>query len=559
MSDAIELKSDNLSIVRVLRLYGTDKIFVTVRFMSPAYDAPKDVNIPIPDARQPKKLGALIPEFFALAGIKASFQVEYVRQIIHDALAESQKFSILLPQGFNCVDNRWVYVLGDQILNRPSDTELFAYNPIDKHPVSIEDISDESWLQWIKTFFAQGPGQTMIFMGSLVAYVTPLLHCFGFAEPVNMYVCGESGTGKTEFSKLLTNIYGFPSTDGVSLSCGKNEILEIYRLQGNDRCFLIDDLNLSSSHREKDKKKERLSELIQMTSSGGTTPADFHRNVLLITAEYLLPSASTTNRCLLASFGEPFDSVGLTWLQKNSHLYSCFLQNFLIWICQNHDEICQSLKLALSKKPTLLDYLGAHDDGKNYIGFSRVMRRCQVMNLTRMVFLQFLKEKFPEKRHSNISNWSRQGIDMSIADTLKAIRKVHFSEYMELIIETFREDPHRVVAESYVKYKDKEKKVFFRCQKVFYFRRKKLLAYLSKHLGITRNKQTVFKEFERFGLLKKKSGPLPSDILKKEGDHQKYYQLSVDALIELIQSRHPDFLTLLNSPIDELKTLTKYE
>ena len=126
----------------------------------------------------------------------------------------------------------------------------------------------------------------------------------------------------------MTNIYGnFSKSNSVNLGSDIDEILEKLTLYGRDRCFLVDDLNASNT-REAEKRRDKLSWIIQMTSCSGSAPADLDSTALLITAEYLLQSMSSRNRCVLIRLNSPFDHAEqLEYLKANAYLYSCFCES----------------------------------------------------------------------------------------------------------------------------------------------------------------------------------------------------------------------------------------
>ena len=557
-------QNSECKVLHISQLYGTDHFYATIRFSSPGMNRSKVETISIPEMRKKGTLELHIPEFLAMEDATVAQQPKLIQDKIQEALRHPPALKTMLPQGFNYFENRWVYVLGDQIINNGSGEKVCAYNP-SKEAVYNQltwSISEPDWLRWIETFCSE-ESRVALFMCALTPYVNPILKSLDFPEKVvHAYVCSESSTGKSTLCEILTNIYGnFSKSNSVNLGSDKDEILEKLTLYGRDRCFLVDDLNASNT-REAEKRRDKLSWIIQMTSCSGSAPADLDSTALLITAEYLLQSMSSRNRCVLIRLNSPFEHAEqLEYLKANAHLYSCFLREFLLWVCKNHPRLCKTLSSMLCQDPELLSYRGGHDSVSDYVGYSRVMMSHKILRITGLLLGTFLCEKFPKKiNHQKIQEQFFAAIEHATADTLKAIRRESLSEFMEQIIEIFVSDPDHVVARTAEKYfKKPSKKIFFRDGdegNTLYFRNSSLRAYLKDCVP---TKQTAKIELRKHGLLEQKnSGHLPDSIRYKHHSDQSYYRIEIPALVDFLKAKvAPGFCTWAKCPLVELNPYLK--
>lgn len=249
-----DLYGDRFQIVRFLKQHGTDELFVTVRFNLPNCGIDSEVTIPMADVKS-RKFRDYIPDAFAMEGVRTSDQPEWLRSDINDALA-SATVETMLPQGFSFIDNHWVYALGNIVLNSSSGT-CYTQDPLNlqlnESDLNFQDLS--STLDWLKIFCEQGPAQSALLLCALTPFIRPITErlCFP-TRVVNAYIWGQSGTGKTEYAKLVSSLCKTSEAQGTNLSCSLKAILDVHS-QYQDYPFLIDDLNRTESSREFEKKR----------------------------------------------------------------------------------------------------------------------------------------------------------------------------------------------------------------------------------------------------------------------------------------------------------------
>ena len=291
--DPSELYGDTFQIVRFSCMHDTDKIFVTVRFHLPNFHYDKEITIPLSEVKS-RNFSSYIPECFAIEDVFPNQQARFLRMAINNALVKAKPVT-LLPQGYSLVGNQWIYVLGDTMLsNEEINSPVYPYNPKKLHwcAEDYDNTDIYSVFGWINRFCRHGDEKAALFLISLTPLLKPITDRMGkFTHTVNAYVYGNTGTGKTAYAKLVTSLCN-DTDQGTNLGSGKSDIYN-HLAECNDRAFLIDDFNLTSSSREMAKKRETLSSLISMTNSGSVMKideqtVDMDRISLIITAEEVL-------------------------------------------------------------------------------------------------------------------------------------------------------------------------------------------------------------------------------------------------------------------------------
>ncbi|MBQ2404884.1 MAG: hypothetical protein II280_05695 [Lachnospiraceae bacterium] len=558
--------SDNFEILNFGLLHGTETMFVKLRFKLPSLNRTPDVTVPITDVKT-KKLADYIPDGFTIPDMNYRDLINMIQAKILNALGEPQIFKKFFPQGFTCIDGDWIYVFSNCLISKAKHEDWAVYYPDGIHVENYYVKEIKPVVEWCKLYIAQGKAQAAIFLSALTPYLLPITEALHFPEKAtNAYVVGPSGCGKTTFAKLLTDGCD-GSNAGVNL--GTDAVVFFREVSKySDQTILIDDLNLSSSAREMEKRMTRLSELIQLSASGGMTEVKHcrinkERLGLIITGEYTPPSATKLNRCILIRLDGELQEKAVTQLQKTQNLYLSFLVDFVQWIILNCDELTWVIKESMERGA--FEYRGAHGDASQYRGYTRVMAAHKVLACAQMLLLGFLTDTqaFSELReYEEIANLLSDGINSAIADTLEAIRvEPDKSPVIRAIAAIFAEDRDEAVTDSIKKYADKEKKVFFVYHNRIYFKLENLHRYLKKRYGLKGSSKALSKVLEDADLLiscgEENSGRLPPGLIRDYEDDEKckgrHFAFCRSALIDLVLSEYPEPFQRLNSPIKQLR------
>lgn len=241
-----------------------------------------------------------------------------------------------IDQGYLKLQNgKIVFGLGDEVVNASDEDPAISESTI---KLKKSDNSGD-FISYLDKLINSVSFPSAAFIASLVAYVKPMfeneLDEYGFT----IYIYADSGLGKTEFSKLLSDI--FEDHDNiVSLSSDKYAIKKAAKLK--DSLIVIDDLNRTVSSRIRNSNEAKLCDFIQMNqSSGNCHYKDIEvklDNIAIVTAEYVIKNNSTINRCLLVQLENAFDSDELTLLKKEHGKYIAFLKDFILWLCRNYEK-----------------------------------------------------------------------------------------------------------------------------------------------------------------------------------------------------------------------------
>lgn len=549
-----EVLGENFEIVRFGKLYGSqsEKVFAVVRFRNPNFGLDTEVEIPMADLGS-RSLKSYIPEAFVLEGVPIERQYKEIAERLHRAMAHAIPYTIL-PQGFSHIEDEWFYAMGDIIIG-DDRRQYYPRNPQNIHMDGLLQCSAEEYVSWCKLFINQGSDKAALFLGALVPYLRPITDAFNLSARVaNIYVHGDTGCGKTEFCKLLLKLSD-THTIGVNLASDKSSILAAMPYY-KDRCMLLDDWNKSSAVRESEKKITRLSESIQMSSSGGDVlvknqKVDNENTGLLITAELLLDNCSSRNRTVIVGFQKTFDETALSQLQTNQYLFRSFLVKFVEWICRNHKALIDEVRDAWDKG--MLDIRFAHDDSSAYMGFHRVMTSYRLLEISRYVVMRYFQHVL-FKRMEKTSRKLEQGIIDSISSTLDLLkRESEWSPIARIIAEVFAADPDMIVTDEPKKYFKDPQKVFLRYDDRIYVRAEHLIQYLEYRLKVSITSQELSMELTKLGVLiitREKTTKLPVDLRKFS--KKRYYRMDVRAVCDFTESIFPDALSRTRSPLYEL-------
>lgn len=526
-----------------------------------------------------KKLLRFVPEgflFFIDSETKRLHFFQNILKLTMDKMPIYEMYAI--HSGYNQLpNNEYVYDLGGMVLNQ-SEHILLKNTPSSK----IRDFSHvgSHYTTWIRNFFQQSENHPALFIAATVSLIKPLLVASGINTIFALYLVGETGRGKSEYAKLLTDI--FQEHDNCrSLSSSQKDLFSRMG-RHNDFLFLIDDLNKTESARVKDKKEAILSEVIQLISSGGST--EYRGELLqintmpLITAEYALKNHSSINRCLLVELSDNFNAEKLTWLQNHHGLYINFLAEYITWLCQQHTSLTGYIS---SWEPNLISF--SVEDSQAYAGIARIHRTYKILRIASELYLQFLKEhlRFSEPLLNGLRKQILASVDNCISFTLESVKKADSdggTHYLIPILEAFLHNIHHCVANSYEEYReanrprgkkrfekakkpteDKKEKLFFREQNLYYcITGDDLVEFFHKrdNFPYIISKKAISAQLKYHGLLKCRGGEYTFPL---NGNRSKtrYYHLYITRITELSQeyfSKDDLYLASFTSPLPEFNS-----
>ena len=358
-----------------------------------------------------------------------------------------------IDQGYLKLPNgKIVFGLGNEVVNASDENPVISESTI---KLKKSDNSGD-FTSYLDKLINSSSFPPAAFIASLVAYVKPMfeneLDEYGFT----IFIYADSGLGKTEFSKLLSDI--FEDHDNiVSLSSDKYAIKKAAKLK--DSLIVIDDLNRTVSSRIRNSNEAKLCDFIQMNqSSGNCHYKDIEvklDNIAIVTAEYVIKNNSTINRCLLVQLENAFDSDELTLLKKEHGKYIAFLKDFILWLCWNYEKISDESAYYKSKNDN--SNIGNENSGK----LKRIMRTYQILCITLDIFKRYLKEQhdLTDEHIKDLSNICKTSIENCINDTIDHCltddNKIGREFIDEILLGIFQED---IVSADFAEYSKEAKK-----------------------------------------------------------------------------------------------------
>lgn len=551
---APEIPSGNYEILNYSKLIDSDEPFVTLRFHLPVLKQTKDITVSLTEVKS-NRFSEMIPASFTMDEDTPSKKyAEIIREAVLREFPKQQKLLTLLPQGFHWVGNRHVYVIGNYIINK-GDLDICPYNPNNAFHYDFSSVTLQDAARWAKLYLSQGPDKAVLFLAALTPYLKTLSDYFALPNrTIHSFLLGKSGCGKTSFAKLLTESSAINlGTDTAALYAA----LQTYK----DRPVLIDDLCLSASSREMDKKLERLSGLIQLTSSGGTTivrgkEVEINRLALTVTGEYLPDSLSTRNRMVLVKCSETFSSEALTELQAHKNMFPAFVTAFLKWFLPREGKI--RVMIADNLVKDTFEYKGKCGPQEQHVGYQRIMASNKLLKITSHVLMDFFCTIKAFKNNDELNRISKilgNGITTAIEDTLESVRTAPVeSKILSVILDIIHHDPDDIMAKSYKHYMDSDHKLMFRYHNDYYYFRGEILAqYIESKCGEPMTTKKLSGELMKANLLVPHGGelssPLPLELRPKKKSKKRYYRMSISALEDMLNKAYPGYFEQLSSPL----------
>lgn len=525
-------------IVRLLKMHDTEQAYVVVHFTISNYGVDRDIIFSFSDVNS-GKFAKQVPNCLAMGHIKQ------LQRDINDAI-EHYMPELLLPQGFSCVNGKWMYVLGDQILNR-TDLPVFVYNPQQLHPYdggAHQNPMVEAY-HWCNVYCQQGDAQTALLLCALSPLLRPVVDSLELpCKTVNGYVVGTTGVGKSAYAQLVASLCD--KCHGADLANDKLAILSALS-EARDEPFLADDLCKSSSQREVERREEKLLGILQMSSSGADINVkgiqlDVRRVAILTTAEFLPANPSTINRCVVINMTDEMNSPALTYLQQNRGLYSYFVAQFVEWICQNADLIQDVVSRCLERGS--FEMSNAHEHACHYSGFARVAASHKMLSITAYVLTIYLKSKWNELVKDSLLEFQARlyhGIDRTIGDTLDSIKRPdHTSKIVDAMLEIFYCDPDHVIAKDVKEYFDHEGKYIFFHNDIPYFKGEVLANYLQVRLGEEVSLQKLSNELMLANLITPRGAERTARLPKKCQNEAtgRFYRMNLAGIVDLVRSTY---------------------
>lgn len=555
---------DDIKVVCFLKSINDGHKYVQLSFDIPREGRAPMVLVPM-SVVNTKELSNYLPENYVMRLSSAGQQAVYMRQIISEA---QQNKGVpcydMINQGYN-TDSKGnlSYGLGDMIIGYHSPKcSVWNPNELRANTDLIKETSYVELFDWVYAWTKHSDHLTALLIVALSPFVAPILkELLPQAEALNAYVVGKTGSGKTSYASLLTNL--FPGGEHCfSLIADPSSFYDLVKHRANIP-VLIDDLNKSSSSQNNCKKVQKLSEIIQTKSSGGRFTDDvsaenLKKLSLIITAEESLRAPSSMNRCVVIKFPDTFNQETLTEMQANN-LFPALVYRLIDWICGGREEICESVANALLGTKLNLPYESITSSGE-----ARIAMSYKTMLITQAIIMEFMQRFCTQrednfmKKYNKLNNRITQGITEAVRNTKEAARSSDESGVIAFFVNLFKYDLDNVIARDDDEYFDSGNKLIFHYDGKYYYKGEKMEKYLKEHF-YTISKTKLAVELEREGLLytrdkdKDRSYPLPKKLRKKHDDDLRYYRIYASAMDSLVASKCDNVIELFGTSLNKYK------
>lgn len=522
------------------------------------------VEIPLNELKT-SKLSRYIPSDFIFYMGTEKFQEKFIRNKIFQDIKDMPVEEVyLLKQGHNVAGSRHIFCLGNCIVN-PVDSPGLTYRTLSDKNLKTYS-GGESYMHWIDKFYNLDKDiMPSLLLSVISAVIIPLLKEAGIDNMFVAYIYGETGKGKSTYSKLLTEVYD-NTNNHLTLSSDITGIREMM-VQIKDFVMLADDLNLSGSSRVKASKESKISEIIQQAANGDLVKykgeESYFEGLLFVTAEYVLKNESTNNRCILLEIKEQMNTETVGYLKENQGMYVEFLKDFIRYVYDGFEQNVKRIKdlsaVISVKKSNCRDA---------YAGITRIERTEKILMIALGILEDFFRTKL-KLTDDIIKNYNKifvNSIRNCIDVTKEYVRKenaVTGREYIDNIIYLIEESIgydykiDKYIAKSYEKYKKKrknrEKCYFFAYNGCLCFRGDDIENYFKNlyDFEYSVSKKAISSQLKYYGLLKTKGGEY-SFPCQADNSNTRYYHIYIENLAHFMYPE-PDEFVLRDGFINSLK------
>lgn len=505
------------------------------------------VEIPF-DILQTSKLCKYIPEYFFVYIETGTFKEKFTRaRIMQDLKNLPIDEFYALEQGHNIIEDKHIFCLGNDVINPINDIKYIPTSDKSLKPSNEK----ENYLKWIYKFCSlDKDNMPVLLLSVIVAIIRPLLKEAGINDLFVTYIYGETGKGKSTYSKLLTEIYA-NTKNYLTLSSDIIGLRELM-LQTKDFVMLADDLNISGSSRIQASKEAKISEIIQQAANGDKVKykkeESYFEGLLFVTAEYVLNSQSTINRCILVNIVKNMNTGMLDYLKENQGLYIKFIKDFIKYIYNNFANIVKDIKYCNVTRQTQ-----RNNNEDAFAGIMRIKRTEKTLRIAFRTVTNFLKEEIQVEDYilDKIKEMFQNSITTCINNTKEYVRKENTeagTKYIDKIIEllpTISDNQYDYLygqpyyAKNYKEYLQRNENdntcYLFKNKDCICFKGEDIIDYFKKldDFNYIVTKQAISAQLKYHGLLKSNGGEY-SFPCKSAKSKERYYHIDIEKLAEFI-------------------------
>lgn len=298
--------------------------------------------------------------------------------------------------GINCLDGSIVFVAGDRVITRSSDTNLKFEVDLAALPFRLDidtKLSLNQAFDGMRELICLSPEIGRVLVAHVISgLVRAAFKEVGFIPCAVLIVTGKSGMLKSHYVPQITQLYN--RADGIKVDSRFNSTPRFIEdiISAHDECtVVIDDLHTAAAKSIKRNNEITAEEILRRISDDTgrghkegdlTVQKKFGGNVVFI-GEYIIGRESTMPRALVVSLTKKIDGVALDKYQRRQPLLpSTFYYYFLQWYVDYFKEICEWIDERLTEFRKTTANSSIH---------GRLLDTLFYLQTSYMIFLEFCK------------------------------------------------------------------------------------------------------------------------------------------------------------------------
>lgn len=305
------------------------------------------------------------------------------RNAVEVYLAEKLGF---LHYGDRVAYNAGNRLIGDLGVEVELRTRGYNFNP-------PADVTNEQLGAYVKSIIQlNSPISAPIFAYFILGILRDLFREAGVPIKFCMFLFGQQQSMKTTLATFLCALYDRDvdvEHHVHNLTATEVKLHEILSIE-KDMVSIVDDLNLDDSRHKEREQEAKISGLIRAAANGvGRETMRDQKSINaqpLFCGEYLLRNVSTNNRLLILHLEQGMiDKEKLYEIQKDANLLTAFAEQFIVWLLDNYQAVCQFIQTQYDS------FMKLRTGGIFYQ--ERLNRSGAVMSIAYGIFLKFCKVK----------------------------------------------------------------------------------------------------------------------------------------------------------------------
>lgn len=282
----------------------------------------------------------------------------YLEDAVHTSMenAPRQTTYKLDRLGVHIIEGKVMFCTGQGVILPPDSTmshSSFQLSSSEQRLMIDKELSEADAISEMLDFLSLSANPARVLLTHKLVYLMRQAYIDAGIEPrICIYLYGQSGTQKTTYSNLLTQMYNCDEgiKSPVRLNASIPSAIKIL-LQTSDDVVVLDDLYPADFKQVRNQQEETLIEITRYIGDG-IMPARMRGNKLstnrpkcgvVFTGEYIIGSGSDAARLLPVEMMKP-DGEKLKHFQDFPLIIPTFYYYYISWFISHYKEIIECLK-----------------------------------------------------------------------------------------------------------------------------------------------------------------------------------------------------------------------